>query len=89
MSAKGAPATVSVRDAVNSARNYLRDFADVLPGMNGLRLEETDFDEKKGEWYITISFQESPFDERSRTYKLFRIGAQDGEVKSMKTRTLE
>jgi hypothetical protein len=85
---------LDVKSAVLAAIGYLQDLDDFVP-TDEVRLEETDHDDK-GNWLITLSTLDPPdksvlsqFAAPKRSYKLFRIDAQTGEVKSMKVRTLQ
>lgn len=75
---------VTIRDAVRAATDYLRDFGELLPSQTGLRLEETELWDDPWLWIVTLSFQTDPFDDKSRTYKQFKIHPDTGEVLSMK-----
>lgn len=77
---------LTVQQAVQSALAYVDEFGSVLPRAN-LRLEETEFDETEETWLITLSFGENLFSE-SRTYKLFKVDARTGAIRSMKIRQL-
>jgi hypothetical protein len=84
---------IDVKTAVRNAIAYLREFEEFIPA-RGLRLEETEYD-GSGSWLITLSvIDDDPrfFGELAgtkRTYKVFRIDAETGEVKSMKVRSLQ
>jgi hypothetical protein len=87
---------IDVKTAVRTAIKYMQEFEEFVPA-RGARLEETDYDDS-GYWLITLSTldEQGPFLESlgtlvpgKRSYKLFRIDAQIGEVKSMKVRTLQ
>ena len=90
---------IDVKGAVRIAVNYLQEFNEFIPA-NAIRLEETEYDDA-GFWLITLSTL-SPDDPgpsvtgslerllpRKRSYKVFRIDANTGEVKSMKVRSLQ
>jgi hypothetical protein len=92
---------VDVKGAVRIAIQYLQEFNEFIPA-NAIRLEETEYDDAgSGYWSITLSTL-SPDDPgpnvignlerllpRKRSYKVFRIDAKSGEVKSMKVRSLQ
>ena len=83
---------IDIKTAVQKAVEYVREFQDYLP-RSDIRLEETEFVDP-GLWEITLSFLESgsvpvlgiP---ARRIYKIFRIDAETGDVKSMKVRSLQ
>jgi hypothetical protein len=77
-------AYIPVKDAVNRARSYIRDFSDIFPSQNSLRLEETELDTEFDQWLITLSFDMNPLGEERRAYKLFKIDARTGEIFAMK-----
>jgi len=82
---------IDVKTAVRKALEYVRELQDYLP-KSEFRLEETEFVDP-GFWQITLSFSESPLGlpfgpPSARTYKVFRIDANTGEVLSMKVRSL-
>ena len=85
---------LDVKSAVLAAIGYLHDLDDFVP-TDEVRLEETDHDDE-GTWLITVSTLNPPekgimsqLIPTKRNYKLFRIDAKTGEVKSMKVRTLQ
>jgi hypothetical protein len=94
-------AEIDVKTAVRAAIEYLKGLGDLLPA-RGVRLEETEYDDS-GYWLITLSTLddapelETPLDflksgpkiHTQRRYRLFRINAETGEIKSMKVRTLQ
>lgn len=82
---------ITVKQAVQAALAYVEDFADILPTGN-VRLEETELladgpDDDDPFWSITLSFLENNIT-GARSYKVFRIGALDGEVRAMKARSI-
>lgn len=87
---------IDVKTAVRNAMKYLQEFEEFVPA-GDVRLEETEYDDK-GNWLITLSALDDPnrysgllgaLAAGKRSYKLFRIDALTGEVKSMKVRTLQ
>lgn len=88
---------IDVKSAVRAAMKYLQEIQEFVPAI-GMRLEETEHDDS-GDWLITLSTVEdsgirveSPFPvfpTGKRIYKVFRIDANTGDVKSMKVRTLQ
>jgi hypothetical protein len=89
MSDQESPGTaITVKQALNSTLNYIQEFSSVMPNQSSLRLEETEFDDRRNEWRITISFNVSPLAiAEHRIQKLFRVDAEKGSVKSMTSRT--
>lgn len=89
---------IDVKTAVSRAIDYLRQLEGLVPA-KGIRLEETEYDEKgRGTWLITLSAYEEPdistgilgaLASGKRTYKLFRVDALTGDVKAMKVRQLQ
>jgi hypothetical protein len=75
---------IDVKQAVNAAIQYVRDFSEYLP-TNGLRLEETELDEEG--WHITLSFVDSVV-LANRSYKMFDIDAETGQVRAMRARNM-
>jgi len=92
---------VDVRSAVVAARKHFSSLEDLIGfGTEDLRLEEAELSEDKKHWFITLGFIR-PVDKTSnpladlmatrnyeREYKVFKIDATTGEVKSMKIREL-
>jgi hypothetical protein len=86
---------IDVKSAVRIAISYLQEFQEFIPA-HAVRLEETEYDDS-GFWLITLSTEDpvSPLEglssliPRKRSYKVFRIDANTGEVKSMKVRSLQ
>jgi len=75
---------MNVKQAVAAAIAYMGEFQDLIPSQN-VRLEETELDEKSGDWLITLSTIENPI-VGSRSYRVFYIDSDTGIVKSMKKR---
>jgi len=93
--AKSTP--IDVKRAVKIAMQYLTAFEDLIP-IRDIRLEETEYDDS-GDWLITLSAIDRPAGElgalatalggNKRSYKVFRIDAFSGDVKSMKVRAFQ
>lgn len=91
------PNPVDVKTAVKIAINYLEEFRDIIP-VHHIRLEETEYDDA-GDWLITLSTIDNsglPVGQLAaalgtgkRDYRVFRVDAATGKVKSMKVRTLQ
>ncbi|QMW03237.1 hypothetical protein [Spirosoma foliorum] len=86
---------LSVREAAKNALNFYKD---IYPNISGELVEEVELDESHKYWLITLSFpvgvdSVSPLSavllpKTVRKYKLFKVDAQNGNVESMKIRTL-
>ena len=88
---------IDVKTAVRRAVEYIQGLEGLVPD-KGIRLEETEYDEKKNEWFITLSALQEPdvsagllvtLTAGKRTYKIFRINGLTGNVKAMKVRQLQ
>jgi hypothetical protein len=85
---------IDVKSAVRTAIGYLLEFQEFIPA-EAVRLEETEYDDA-GFWLITLSTEDKDASTgtlasllpRRRTYRIFKIDASSGEVKSMKVRSL-
>jgi hypothetical protein len=80
---------IDVKQAADIASQYLLSlFADKNP--TNVQLEEVELSEDEKYWLITLSFMEqsplSPIIPRKKSYKLFKINADTGQVQSMKIR---
>jgi len=73
---------IEVKEAARIAGAYLDDLRGPL---EGIMLEEVEYDDSADEWLVTLSYLMSP-PFSMREYKVFRIAASDGRVKSMKIR---
>ena len=89
---------MDVREAVSTAKQNLLELFNSEP-ISYVGLEEVEFDDETQEWIITISFarlwETTPLPielggkpPKDRDYKVFRIGDNDGRVKSIKDRIL-
>jgi hypothetical protein len=86
---------IDVKTAVRNAIAYLIEFQEFIHASD-IRLEETEYDER-GYWLITLSFNDktdssnlfASLSAPRRSYRLFRIDAETGQVKSMKVRSLQ
>lgn len=76
---------IGVRQAVEAAVSYVRDFQDLIPPRE-MRLEETESLDS-GDWQVTLSFLENPISGQ-RSYKSFLVDKHTGEIKSMKVRSV-
>ncbi len=77
---------IDVKQAVNAAIAYVNDFPSLLSTAN-VRLEETELSDTETYWNITLSFIENAL-MGTRTYRIFKIDAETGVVKSMKARNI-
>jgi hypothetical protein len=75
---------IDVKAAVGAAISYVKTFQELFP-TSDVRLEETEFDDNKGEWVITLSFGDNS-KLGIRKVKEFRI-TNTGRVVSMKDRS--
>jgi hypothetical protein len=86
---------IDVKTAVRKAAAYLLEFQEFIP-VSDIRLEETEYDDK-GSWLITLSSIDktdlshplASLGKAPRSYRIFRIDASNGEVRSMKVRSLQ
>ena len=83
---------LDVKEAAQRASEYFAGlFAD--QGVSNVQLEEVELTEDGGYWLITLSYPLIPSIlpvniVSKRNYKVFKIDAKTGEVKSMKIRTV-
>jgi hypothetical protein len=78
---------IDIKMATRAAIAYVQELQEYLPHSDDVRLEETEFVEPNT-WLITLSFPaDYPFT-ASRSYKEFRIDADNGHVMAMKVRQL-
>jgi hypothetical protein len=86
---------LSVKDAAKNALNFYKD---IYPDINGELIEEVEFNADRHHWLITLSFPVKSEPQSlsnllqpkiERKYKIFEINAENGNVESMKIRTLE
>ena len=78
---------IDVKQAVNIASQYLISlYADKAP--SDVQLEEVELSEDEKFWFVTLSFTErlSYLINLRKSYKLFKINADTGQVQSMKIR---
>lgn len=76
-----------VKSAVNVAVHYLKA---VTREAREIRVEETEFDETRKHWVLTLSFTAGTdiWLSEERQFKEFRIKVEDGTVLSMKIRKI-
>lgn len=91
---------VDVRSAVYTAQNYFQSIQDLIGSIEDLRLEEVDLSEDQKFWFVTLGYSRPvdktqnllaeiiPSSKFERDYKIFKIDAETGDVKSMKIREL-
>lgn len=82
---RGVTMAITVRQAVDAALRYIKNFSDVI-NASDVRLEETIFDEQNDSWVITLSYASSPTAEGFRYTKRFVISNQSGDILSMLNR---
>jgi hypothetical protein len=87
---------LDVKDAAHRASEYFAGlYAD--QSVSNVQLEEVELSDDGQYWLITLSYPERPHDVAlvpinfafKRKYKVFKIDAKTGEVKSMKIRNVE
>jgi hypothetical protein len=76
---------IDVKQAVQIAVAYINEFQEFIEPRE-IRLEETELVEP-GYWEITLSLVDNPLTGH-RSYKVFRIDADTGAVRSMKARAV-
>ena len=79
---------LDVKEAAHRASEY---FAGLYAGqgVSDVQLEEVELTEDGQYWLITLSYPTNAiFIDANRKYKVFKIDAKTGEVKSMKIRTV-
>ena len=91
---------IDVRSAVYTAQNYIRSIQDLMGVIEDLRLEEVELSEDQLFWFVTLGYNRPvdkthnfladlvPSSKFERDYKIFKIDAETGDVKSMKIREL-
>ena len=84
---------LDVKEAAQRASQYFASlYAD--QGVSNMQLEEVELTDDGQYWLITLSYPGDPPNNpflnlpSNRKYKVFRIDAETGEVKSMKIRTV-
>ena len=84
---------MEVNEAAEIAAKYLKDF---FPDASGMRLEEIEKSDDDNYWFITLSYEINergqfhlPSYGMNRQYKIFKIEANEGAVRSMKIRKIE
>lgn len=85
---------MTVQELAEIAIGYLRGF---FPDADKVQLEEIEITDDNLYWKITLSYESSDMPEnankwlltKSRKFKIFKIDAQSGEVRSMKIRDLK
>jgi len=80
---------MDVKQSVNLASKYLLGFVPTVAGQ--IQLEEIEQDDTNKFWLVTLSYPdpESPIFTASRKYKIIKVRKSDGEVISMKIRTIK
>jgi hypothetical protein len=75
---------IDARDAAKAAADY---YENISADRARLSIEEIEIDEDNGFWLITLGIADAfgiGMNNRSKEYKIFKIDAESGEVKSMK-----
>jgi len=78
---------ISLQNAVDGVRAHLAGFTDLMQTTD-LRLEEFDYDDRAGEWIVTVSFLDQGFPgiAGNRVYKTLYVNGNTRTVKAMKMR---
>lgn len=75
---------ISAREAAERSKEYLLALHGSI--INGV-IEETELSDDERYWFITLSYlMASTFGIRQKEYKVFKVDAYTGEVRSMKIR---
>ena len=84
---------MEVKDVAENAAAYLKKF---FPKAERIQLEEIEISDDDKFWNITLSYDDQPtepggfiFGGISRFYKIFKVDAKDGSVRSMKIRNIK
>lgn len=72
---------IAADTAAAAARKYLGFH---IPGARRIELEEIELTEDERFWLITLSYELSSLEFAPRQYKVFKIDAVSGEVRSMR-----
>lgn len=84
--AKQSTSRIVPEAAVQRAMQYLRS---LMTDVRSPRLEELELSDNERFWFVTLSFDEPAhgvLGYATRSYKIFKIDALSGEVRSMKIR---
>lgn len=84
---------LTIKELADKAAEYLRAF---FPDADAIQLEEIEVTDDNSYWFITLSYENTDgvinskiwINTRSRKYKIFKIDATSGEVRSMKIRDM-
>jgi hypothetical protein len=77
--------TIGPKEAAQRAASYFRD---LVPEASNIQLEEIEYVEDDGGPYFGVTLSFTILMLGSREYKIFRVGAEKGDVVSMKIRQL-
>jgi hypothetical protein len=85
---------LSINDLADIAAKYLKSF---FPDADSIQLEEIEVTDDNKYWFVTLSYEGSDIPtnqnlwlpNRSRKFKIFKIDAKLGEVRSMKIRDMK
>lgn len=91
---------IDIKEAVIAVHDYVQDIEDLMGVCpDSMRLEEVELADQENEWLITLGFDMPVKTNESlaaslapsykREYKVFKVDAETGAVKSMKIRTLQ
>ena len=81
---------IDVKTAVSSAISFMDEVYEPK-GVKNPRLEEVELSDDNRYWYVTISIEVAPKSSfeavsgvKGRDFKVFKVGADDGKVDSMR-----
>ena len=76
---------MDVKEAVERAAKYLKE---LIPSAQSIQLEEVEEVDADQYWAVTLSYDDTTTLFGSRNYKILKVRKADGEVVSMKIRTI-
>lgn len=85
---------MKIQELADTAATYLKGF---FPDADKIQLEEIEVTDDNKYWNITLSYESSDIPEthtgwlisKSRKFKIFKIDAKSGDVRSMKIRDMK
>lgn len=85
---------MTIKELADIAANYLKSF---FPDADKIQLEEIEITDDSKYWNITLSYESTDAPDnsggwllsKSRKYKIFKIDAKAGDVRSMKIRDMK
>lgn len=76
---------LTAKDAAAKAATYLKD---LIPNASGIQLEEIESVDKDQYWAITLSYYDPEVMFGGKSYKVLKVRKSNGEVVSMKIRSV-